>query len=269
MTQPKEKNLIPEQQREGFHDLTLATTTCYHNDQTSQLRSKLALETFRRAAKLNINLIVVDGSTRPGFLKKLEDFDHLTVVSENPSWGMGGGRRAGLKRAIEKHDTSFYLWFEPEKTDLLDPESLKAMIKPLRRGKADIVVPKRRGMESCPPHQAWLEQKANRRATNIMLGRQPTAEIKDKQVVDLWFGPKMFNRKGAEFFLNYRSNLNKWDATIVPVIIAYRNGLKVITVEVDYTYDPRQKEAEENDKGMIKKRLEQYVQILGVIENLD
>ncbi len=89
---------------------------------------------------------------------------------------------------------------------------------------------------------------ANRMISNKVHGREATAPIKKDEVLDLWFGPKMFNRRGAEDFLKWNENkdkMDKWDATIGPVVAAGAEGKRVSSVEVDFRYDPSEKELEE------------------------
>lgn len=257
------------QEGEPFGDLTIFTTTFYRDDDMSRLRAELALGTFANASQLGINIIVVDGGSRQDFLDELKGFENVTIVKENPSWKMGESIREGLRRAMGKHQTAFYLWTEPEKTNLVTEGCLGPVIAPLRMGEADIVVPKRKeeGMQGLPKIQRWFEERANGRATRIMhkISLDETNEIrkgKDGEI-DFWFGPKLFNQKGAGFFLDYRAKgLDRWDAHIVPVVMAYRAGLIVASVEVDYTYDERQKTAEESNRVIKQKRLDQYKGIL-------
>lgn len=260
-------------EKEPFSDLTIFTTTFYRGDEASQLRAELTLGTLANAQKLGIKCVVVDGGSNSEFLEKLKNFNNVTIVEEDPAWGMGGGRRAGLREAIE-HATPYCLWFEPEKTNLITRECLEPMIKPLREGKVDIVVPKRteEGMAGLPKIQKWFEERANRRATRIMYGISPgdTTKIKKggDEEIDFWFGPKAFNPRGAKFFLSYQAKgVDKWDSIIVPVINAHKAGLIIASIGVPYTYDERQKNSEEGSRAMKQKRLDQYRQILSEMDD--
>lgn len=169
---------------------------------------------------------------------------------------MGESRRAALNNAMEKfQDAQYFLWVEPEKDGLITADSLNVMLAGLRENQTDIVVPRRKSKESMPKLQAWMESRANKRASSLQ-----GSEL--EETMDLWFGPKMFNRKGAAYFANYRGSLDKWDAVIKPVIKAHGQGARISSAEVDYSYDPSQSESERDDRQMKQKRLVQYSQIL-------
>ncbi len=244
----------PEKKEEySFDDLTIFTTTFYGTDPVSQTRQKLAEQFLTKANDLGIRSVVVDGGSTPEFLDWMRQLKNVHVEVE-PKLSMGESRRHALHAAREKYKTPFYLWVEPEKSNLLTPETLHAMISGLRSGAADIIVPSRKSHETMPKFQAWIEKRANFRAHQLMPGEHET--------FDLWFGPKMFNNEGAGFFESYKGTLDKWDSIIKPVVDAYQAGKRISTVEVDYTYDPTQTDTEKDDRIMKRKRFEQYRQIL-------
>lgn len=144
---------------------------------------------------------------------------------------------------------------EPEKVGLVTEDNLLNMIDVLRKNQADIVVPRRRSKDTMPRLQRWIESRANKRV------KDKIADITDEEL-DLWFGPKMFNRAGAEYFLNYRGRLDKWDSVIKPVIEAHQGGKVVVSVPVDFEYTTEEREHEEADRELKKKRIIQYSQIL-------
>jgi hypothetical protein len=244
-------------EQEQFSDLTIFTTTFYKKDDVSQVREKLAENFLKNAQDLGIKCVVVDGGSNEEFLKKVEGLNNVELVVD-PSLKMGESRREALRVAMEKFNTPYFLWSEPEKDGLINSDSLEAMIEGLRKKQTDIVVPKRTTKDSMPEFQAWIESRANKRAG----GLTSKESEKVKEILDLWFGPKMFNREGAEFFINYRGKLDKWDSIIKPVLDAYKAGKRIDPVEVKYTYDPSQTMAEENDKEMKRKRIDQYSAIL-------
>ena len=112
-------------------------------------------------------------------------------------------------------------------------------------------------MESYPKFQEWMEKRANKRAGKLMASEK---EAEDE--MDLWFGPKMFNREGAQYFLNYKGKLDKWDSIIKPVLEAHKDGKRIISVPVDFKYPETQKTQEENSRALKEKRFEQYRKIL-------
>jgi len=250
----KEGFHVENKEAKKFSDLTVFTTTFYGLDQTSQVRQKLAEKFIRNCSDLGINCVVVDGGSNQEFLDRVRLLKNVTLLVE-PSFNMGESRRAALRLAMDTYKTLHYLWAEPEKGDLITENSLLAIIKELRDNKADIIVPQRAGFETLPDLQAWIEQRANKRATKIM-------DQSLNENLDLWFGPKMFNQTGASYFVNYKGKLDKWDSIIKPVIDAYKGGLRISSAEVDYKYDISQKKDEESNETIKRKRLEQYATIL-------
>ena len=235
------------EQREQFHDLAICTTTLYKDDAISHVRQKLALKLLKNAERLGIRCVVVDGGSNPAFLEQVRAMTNVVLI-EDAQLGMGESRRVAFKRAFNIPQVSYVLWTEPEKDDMVREDNIQKMISSVRQGEADIVVPKRQSMSSMPKFQAWIESRANQKAS--------------QEQWDLWFGPKLFNRAGGDFFLNYKGDLDKWDAVIKPVLNARNGGKTVKTVEIDYNYDPSQTEVEEDDRGMKQKRLDQYRSIL-------
>lgn len=246
-------------EKKHWDDLAIFTSTLYDNSPIKRTRVPLSIRFFENARDLRIAVFAVDGGSNEEFVGKIKNFENVTVaVQKNTS--MGEHRRHALKMAMSSDiasDKEYYLWSEPEKYSLLEPETLDSMIAVLRSGQADIVVPKRKSMDSCSAFQNEMETKANIKAAQIM---------GSEEVFDLWFGPKMMNRTGARYFLNYKSDVDKWDATIVPVVQALHDGKKIVSVPVDFKYDPIQKSMEEKSAEMDAKRIEQYTSIISEIE---
>ncbi len=251
---PSPVEVNPEKREDHqFDDLTIFTTTFYGSDPVSQTRQKLAEQFLSNANNLGVRTVVVDGGSNPEFLESLKQFKNVHVIVES-KLSMGESRRRALHEARQIYKTPFYLWAEPEKSGLITPESLQVMISGLRGETTDIIVPARKNFESLPKFQKFMEKRANQRVRDKLMP--------DTEVLDLWFGPKMFNNEGAEYFENYKGTLDKWDSIIKPVLEAHQAGKRVSTVEVDYEYDPTQKNSEEGDREMKRKRFEQYIQIL-------
>lgn len=256
-----EKSYFEAEQKEQlrrFEDLAIITTTLYKEDPTSRLRSQLAINMLKAANRLGINVVVVDGGSNEEFLREVQGLENVTLRIE-PKSGMGESRRQAIETAInlftERRTDTNYLWMEPEKVGLVTEDNLQNMIDVLRKNQADIVVPCRRSKDTMPRLQRWIESRANKRV------KDKIADITDEEL-DLWFGPKMFNRAGAEYFLNYRSKLDKWDSIIKPVIEAHRGGKVIASVPVDFEYTTEERKNEEADKELKKKRLAQYSQTL-------
>lgn len=249
-------------EKEQFQDLIIFTTTLYGNDEVSKMRSELAEEFFDNTNKLGIKCVVVDGGSDYEFLEKISKFDNIKLVIE-PSLKMGESRRKSLQEALNMVPNEvkkpIFLWIEPEKSGLITRENLSEMIKKLRKNEADIVVPARKNKNSLPEFQGRIESEANKKVKEeILLFSQKTI---GENELDLWFGPKMFNVDGAQYFLDYKGKLDKWDSIIGPVIDAYNDGKKIVSIPIDFEYNKKQRNQEDDEKSF-DKRVEQYTEIL-------
>lgn len=247
----------------SYHDeIALFTTTLYKDDATSKVRQELALRLFENARELGIRCVVVDGGSNPEFLSRASTFDNVKLITMKTGT-MGDSRREALHEALALK-TSNVMWIEPEKDALVTSENMEKILTPFRKGEADIVVPERteKSFRSLPKLQSWIEKRANRRASDILNDTDKTEHANIDRAWDLWFGPKAMNHTGARYFETYKGTLDKWDAIIKPVQDAFRDGKKIASVPVNYTYDETQKENEEHDRVMKLKRIDQYISIL-------
>ncbi len=260
--EPSVAEPIPERREAepAFPDLAVVSTTFYPglNTKMEAVRQELAEKFFSTSRDEQIKSVVVDGGSNDRFLEFLHKLPNVDVVVDR-SLGMGASRRAGIARAIERYNTPYYLWSEPEKVDLLRPDTLHNMLTPLREGKTDLVVPIREDTETMDRFQAWIEHRANRRASRI------DADTPTPEELDLWFGPKMFDRDAAQFFLDYQGSQgsdDRWESIIAPVILARRAGERVQSVPVRFSYSEAERELEKELPELKKKRLDQYQSVL-------
>lgn len=244
-------------------DVVIFTTTLYKDDKQSRVRQELGLKLLENASALGVRAVVVDGGSNAEFLDKARQLRGVTILPEIQGATMGAGRRQALDEALKFKDASVFMWVEPEKDTLINKTSLGDMVQKIKAGEADIVVPRRKDMDSLPKFQHWIEDRANKK-TESLLEEEEDSEKPHKRI-DFWFGPKMFNRDTARYFSEYKGKVDKWDAVLRPVIDAAQDGKKLASVDVDYTYDPSQVSAEEGDVAMKVKRVEQYLQILAAI----
>ena len=48
---------------------------------------------------------------------------------------------------------------------------------------------------------------------------------------DIWFGPRLFNKKTSKYFLDYNGEYgDKWESIFIPVMDALHNNKKIIIV---------------------------------------
>lgn len=255
-------------------DIIIYTSTLYGNDETSIIRSKLCIKMLENARNLGIKVVVKDGGSNAHFISQLTNLKNVVLVQDESAAehkSMGEDRRHALRVAMQIAEQEIisqpcFFWTEPEKDSLISAENLQEMMSELTHG-ANIVVParKEKAWETLPKNQRWFEQRAERRLLKIL--QESSATGWHKEPPDLWFGPKMFDGEGAKYFLGYNKDKNRadlWDATIVPVVEAIKDGQKVSSIPVDYEYteDQRDSESGELEDAFTIKRLEQYAQIL-------
>ncbi len=218
----------------------IATTTLFED--LNEIRAKLAVRTISEARKKGYQIVVVDGS--PESVKEIFRKKGAIVFGEEKK-GMGASRRQAIREATKlAGPDGIVIWVEPEKTPFIP--HLRQVIQCLLTEKADMVIPKRRSVESYPEIQQRFEWLANQ-AFQMFSGES----------LDVWFGPRVFRSNVSSFFLNYKGEYgDKWDSILIPVFRAIKAGLKVIGLEVDYIH-PKEQTIAENDFAFFEKRRKQ------------
>jgi len=247
----------------NFDELIIYTATLY-GDEKSKVRSELCLNMLRNAEALGVTVVLADGGSNSNFINEVKKLTNAVLI-EGKAKSMGADRREALEAAVElaekeKISQPIFFWTEPEKDNLISQSNLENMTNEIKQG-ANIVVPERKeeGLRTLPKFQRWFEQRANKRSLELV---EEFSGGRHQQLLDLWFGPKMFDREGVKFFREYNKDNNRidlWDAIIVPVTEAIKAGKRVASVPVDYEYSENQRQEDSNE---LKKRLEQYSQIL-------
>ncbi|OGI95608.1 hypothetical protein A2917_03605 [Candidatus Nomurabacteria bacterium RIFCSPLOWO2_01_FULL_42_17] len=260
--------------QEELKNLIVYTGVFYQDNETYRTRSQIWFKTFDNAKKLGIKVVVRnDGGLPLEMLERIKAYDNITIVEKDPlkKNTLGGGRREALQKAIDiaKEDgisNPVFLWTEPEKDDLITEKNLIPLVAEINAG-ANMVIPERgeNAWNELSKQQRWLEQRAEKRVQEKIM--------KSSERLDLWFGPKVLDLVGADYFLQYNSNndrIDLWDSLMVPVLEAKKDGLKVTSVPLDFSYDESQtaKGAEAKQEGIPTKRIEQYAQILKELGDL-
>jgi len=218
---------------------------------------------LRNAENLGVKVVVKDSGSNEKFLNAVAGMSNIILVQNEPGGerkSMGNDRRGALEKAMqiaeqEKIEHPCFFWTEPEKDNLISAENLSEMASEIAKG-SNIVVPARKAeaLETLPKIQRWFEQRANKRSLKVM---EEATDGRHHELLDLWFGPKMFDSEGAKYFTEYNKDNDRtdlWDAIIVPVTKATKDGKKVSSVPVEYKYGI--------EEPLELKRLEQYAQIL-------
>lgn len=226
-------------------------------------------------------VIVVDGSlyhiTASGALMAAG----ATYVEQQKEKGMGASRRQCIKAGLDAigtaglldlagyahahqafTDVSAIAWIEPEKVGMVPV--LGPCIKMVEQEGYDIVVPWRnRLFADYPPYQALSEARAN----------AEIAEITGLNL-DLYCGPRIMSRRGAELLLSYHGQSridpavkydDNWGILFVPILWAIQDGLKVGSCPVDYVHPTIQTALEAGNAKMDHKRDLQRVVLVGAM----
>jgi hypothetical protein len=177
-------------------------------------------------------------------LKFVDDIDSANTP-------MGVGRRKVIAQAIKWSSLTalapfVIVWREPEKNLA---KFVPDLVRPIQDGDCDIVIPRRKSLKSYPSFSQDWEIVGNLIASTFIGGKPQ----------DYWVGPRAFNIKAAQYFLDYPGEQkglpDLHDSIFCPLIDASLEGLKVSGVEIDFEYPKEQREAEENDTETMKKRM--------------
>lgn len=236
-----------------FCDLCVFTSTKYWEDEISKIRYPLFLKMMENCKNLWIKLIIADSSTNIDFLDNIHRIRNEKIKFIKNDEKLWKKRREALKKGILDKNIEYFLWIEPEKYDLIKKDSLNNMVNELRSWKFNIIIPNRNNINQMPDFFVQIEKKWNKKIKDDVLN----SELE----YDLWFWPKMFDRKWAKYFLKYNKESNKadlWDSQILPVINAYKDWLKIQSVDTNFSYDKSEINIETISKELKQKREDQY-----------
>jgi hypothetical protein len=230
----------------------IATTTRYpENDPLSPVRSIEAVKFVELTIKEGYQVIIVDGGSFSEFIVQIKDLGADVYFETKETRGMGPSRRYAFEKAYQTLKPCI-VWPEPEKWPLI--KELPKLVTPILEGKADLVIPKRRSLDSYPVSQRYEESFGN-----IFL-KELIGEF-----FDWWFGPRIGTREVfKQYFMKYRGKellyenvhgdeilfFDQWDSILCPGLHAFSDGKKLLSVDVDYTHPEGQTKAEEGDVGM-------------------
>ena len=199
---------------------------------------------------------------------------NITFVNKEKPNTLGGGRRDAFQKAleianIENIDNPVIVWTEVEKDDFINETNLSRLQEEMNKG-TNIIIPERgeKAWNQLPEVQCFLEQRAEGKFQQIL--ENETHGTFNKKL-DIWFGPKVFNKEGAKYFLEYNKEGDKtdlWDSLMVPVVEAIKKGEKVESIGMDFLYDKGLIESDSSKEASIK-RIEQYTQILAALGDKD
>lgn len=216
------------------------------------LRYQLALELCREAAKLEIHLLLVDGSPDPQVQEELAQAGQgfVTVEKQKLPGKKGVALREGIAAAQAKaaSDDTIIAFQEPEKIDML--RHWRNVVTHMQSTSSDICVPRRSPdsfQSSYPIEQYHSESFANLHLDSL-------AKQVNFPSIDWMVGPIALRACKACYWLDYDGEL--WDAQIVPMVLAQRwYGCTVSSLEVDFILPAGMKQQEEGVPKWGEKRL--------------
>ncbi len=234
----------------------LATDTWYryfgNHDTVDHLRGTMAHQMLFAAWEKGYRFAVVDGGSSVEFVSKIQEKG--IQVFPQVQRGMSAGRQQGYQHLHEMGGIELFVRIEAEKVSFVRDDCVAIAGQPILRGTADLVVPARsaEGWASLPPDQADSEHAANAECC-AMLRQWGLLKPADPDL-DLFFGPRLFNRKAHPLFMQkhewMRSTSIDWhalvqpgqyvDALFYPVAYALKQGLRVQSVPVPYLHPPEQ-----------------------------
>lgn len=238
---------------------------------TDKIRGDLALEFIQKAISKNYKVVLADGESSKSFREQLSNFKEMKIIRKRSSKSSPAKRQA-LRVASKLPEVKVIIITEPEKVPLIN--NIPDIVKPILKGKTDIVVAKREAMlfkKSFPDYMYKSEIEANREY-NKQLRLNNLLSQKDEDL-DMFFGPRIFANTPdilSLFTGNFLKDANDIDpekqanTLYFPIVIALKLGLKVKGVEIPFLYPKIQKDNEEKGakEFFMEKRRVQKLSIL-------
>jgi len=216
--------------------IAIVTATQYNPEDI--IRIELAKQTIRQATE-NHPVIVVDNNSPEEFLREIDRYGANIYTQIKP--GMGNSRRQAIQAAFYL-GTEIIAWTEPEKVDYI--RFIQSTAEPILEGRADIIIPRRKSLESYPLFQQLTEE-----VGNVVWERLTKTDL------DMWFGPRTWRRELTNYFLDYEGD--SWDSIFIPVMNAIIDRKNVSEVTVNYKHPPEQRDIEDNNPEFYLKRADQ------------
>lgn len=244
---------------------------------TDKVRGDLALEFAKKVAEQGFSIAVSDGKSAKTFVHDLQNIPGVAVLRRKTK-SSGEGKRATIDRVSKIAGVEVIVLCEPEKISFVT-NCLEQAVGPILQNKVDIVIPKREDglFKSTYPRYMYDSEVEGNGIYNEALRAN---NLLPKELLDMdgFFGPRVFkNTKElvALFKRKYHfsgfSLLEKLydpdkysNIQFFPLVNAFKKKLKVMSVEVPFSYPRLQKENEDIGQRelFIAKRNLQRVSIL-------
>lgn len=244
---------------------------------TEKIRGDLALETVKKAVELGYKVVIAEGKSTKTFIKNLQAIPEVRVYKRK-QLGRGAGKRLALEKASKIPGVNVLVMTELEKVSFIT-QCIEACITQILENKAEIVVPKRNDVlfkSSYPRYMYNSEVEGN----NIYNEALRSNNILPKTISDLdfFFGPRVLvnDRKVVALFKRryYFSGISLLEklydpdqysnVLMFPIINALKKKLRIVSIEVPFSYPRLQKENEDvgNREMFEEKRSMQRTSIL-------
>lgn len=225
---------------------------------TDKVRGDLAMEFAQIASRAGYKLVVADSKSPKTFLREIGNIPGLHLIRRK-KLGRGEGKRFALDKVSKLAGVEIIILTEAEKISLLT-DCMALIAEPFLTAGADIVVPSRENRlfkSTYPDYMYESESEGNQiyeealRANNII--------PQNAKALDLLFGPRalrnnkkiisLFKRK-YEFkglsLLDKQFDPDEFSNVLYfPLINAYKQKHKVISIEVPFEYPKTQKDNED------------------------
>lgn len=226
---------------------------------TDKIRGDLALELVSLAKSKGLQVVVGNRKSHKPFQKKLSKITNVLLIDRR-SWKRSPAQRQVFKTAARLPGVKIIIATEPEKVSLIS-DCLEQIIKGFIEQNADIVVPKRKVKLfklTYPSYQFRSETNGNT-DYNALLKNNGILGQKSQEY-DFLFGPRIFKNdpRVISFFLKKYHSQNTHlkisgkyfdpeqgsNTIFFPVIAAFIQKLKVISIEIPFRYPQLQKKNE-------------------------
>jgi len=245
---------------------------------TDKVRGDLAIEFLNKATKDGYQVIVADGKSSKSFRKTILKIPNLILIKRK-SHNRSLAKKQTLLKASKLTNIKVIVISEPEKVSLLS--CIDKITLPILENKAEIVIPNRNQIlfeETYPKYQYESETEGNILYNQIL--KTNGLLSKQHEDFDIFFGPSCFANKkniislfnhGYNLKIDHSKNLRLFlnsdlysNSLYMPIVLALKKRLRVISLPVDFSYPRAQKDNE--DRGskelFIEKRKNQKMSIL-------
>lgn len=256
---------------------------------TDKVRGDLCLEFARIAVRSGYKVVLVDGMSTNTFKKDVSEIEGVTLVKRRAR-KRSPNRRHGITVASKIPGIKAIILTEAEKVSILG--SINDLVSPILNNQADVVIPKREEQmfKSSYPDFQYISETEGNHIHNEALRAYGFLSSDDKDL-DLFFGPRVFRNdksilnlfmkryyigtKNISFPKEFFDAEEYSNAQFFPVVLALKQKMRIVSVEIPFVYPVTQKKNEEKGESelFIEKRKAQrlglIVEMLHFLSYLD